>query len=506
MAESKIREVSVYKSGCIVKRQGTVHLEKGSNTAVLRGLKSAPGNYIDADSVKLAVDQRVTGSNIQVETMDGKDIEEQLSSINDQIAEKTRELEILSLQEEMWKNNSDFTGKDSVSVESITGYIESLEGRLGEIGKKKSEIEKKLKELQKDLKTHREYFEEPYVKADLYCEEEGDYGFEITYYCRDVYWFPFYEIHTDDSTDAVEIRLRAKVRQNTSEDWQGIKLSLYGTDPSISGTIPTLYPDHLSFYEPVRMSGAGAMMKSSANRAFAMNDMVVEEAEAPLMGMAMAGQSFQQVRTGGASFKNENSILEYELSGLWDLAKGKEIICDLSSQTAECKYHDICVPKLDTKAYLAAEVKTSDVEQLLDTNASIYIKGTYMGDAYLDIDLSKDTYDISLGVDETLKVQRRQLKKYNSNVLLKGQKKTDLEYEISVSSKKDRKCELLILDQIPISDEKTIEVTVAELSGGKLEEETGKVRWELSLDRQETVKKILSYSVAYPKEKVISKL
>ena len=28
MADSKIKEVSVYKSGCIVKRQGTVHLER----------------------------------------------------------------------------------------------------------------------------------------------------------------------------------------------------------------------------------------------------------------------------------------------------------------------------------------------------------------------------------------------------------------------------------------------------------------------------------------------
>ena len=143
-----------------MKRQGTVHLEKGSNAAVLRGLKSAPGSYIDADSVKLAVDPRVNGSNVQVESMDAREIEEQISSISDQIAEKSRELEILGLQEEMWRTNSDFTSKESVSVEAMTGYIESLEKRLGDIGAKKSAIEKKLKELQKDLKLHREYFEE----------------------------------------------------------------------------------------------------------------------------------------------------------------------------------------------------------------------------------------------------------------------------------------------------------------------------------------------------------
>ena len=57
MSESKIREVSVYKSGCIVKRQGTVHLEKGSRTVKLYGLRAAEGNAVASDTVKLAVDE-----------------------------------------------------------------------------------------------------------------------------------------------------------------------------------------------------------------------------------------------------------------------------------------------------------------------------------------------------------------------------------------------------------------------------------------------------------------
>ena len=507
MSESKIKEVSVYKSGCIVKRQGTLHLEKGSQTVKLQGLKAAEGSFISSDTVKLAVDERVTGSNIQVESLSGREVADIVKPITEKITAKRKELEVLQLQEDMWKTNSDFTSKESVSIDSMVSYIESLEGRLTALNEKKAAVEEELRALSKDLDEHQKYLSEPYVKADLYCAEEGDYAYEISYYCNDVYWMPFYEVHTDDETGSIDIRLRAKVSQDTTEDWEGIKLSLYAMDPSLSGTIPVLYPSYLSFFEPMKMNFSGMAMKSAARgAAYEAEECAVMDDAAPMMMGAAAAPVFKAVQTQGASFKSNDSVLEYELEGTWDLPKGKEIICDLTSQQVECRYHDICVPKLDTKAYLAAEVKTSDVEQLMDTNASIYIKGTYMGDAYLDIDLSKETYDISLGVDETVKVTRKQTKKYTSNVLLKSQKKTELEYEITVTSKKDRKCELLLEDQVPVTSDKTIEVLVDNISGAEHDTQTGKLKWNIELEKMDTVKKTLAYTVAYPKDKVVMNL
>ena len=505
MTESKIKEVSVYKSGGLVKREGTVHLKAGQQTVELKGLTSARGGYISADTVKLSVDERVIGSNIQVVSRSPEDIDEILKPISEQIAAKQKELEILVLQEEMWRTNSDFTGKESVSIDSMVSYIESLGDRLGTLNGKKTDLEKELEKLNKDYREHREYLEEPYVKADLTCAEEGDYAFELSYYSGDVYWYPFYEVHTDDDTDKIVIKLRAKLRQNTEEDWNGVRLSLYTADPSISGTIPTLHPYHLSFYSPMKTSSRGAGMM----RAAVMEDtgVVYEEADAAPMAMMMgAAPVMKAVQTNGAVFKSNDSILEYVLEGTWDVPGKKEIICDLTTQEAACRYHDICIPKLDTKAYLAAEVKTADVEQLMDTDASIYIKGAYMGEAYMSIDLSKEEYDISLGVDETVKVTRKQVKKYSSSVLLKGQKKTELEYEITAVSKKDRKCELRLIDQIPVSGDKTIEVSADNISGGKYDEVTGEVSWDITLGSMETEKKTLAYSVAYPKDKVIHNL
>ena len=171
--------------------------------------------------------------------------------------------------------------------------------------------------------------------------------------------------------------------------------------------------------------------------------------------------------------KDNDVMMEYELPGEWDVDKETEIYCDLNDQYVDCRYHVVALPKIDGNAYLAAEVATAALEDLQQTEAAVYNKGTYMGNVYLNADMTEEKYDLSLGVDETVKVVRKQLRKHTSNVLLKGQKKTEYEYEIKVTSRKNKTCQLTIIDQIPVSQDKTIIVDTRNLSGGKLKEETG---------------------------------
>ena len=126
-----------------------------------------------------------------------------------------------------------------------------------------------------------------------------------------------------------------------------------------------------------------------------------------------------------------------------------------------------------------------------------------MGNAWISPDLSKDTYDISLGKDETVKVERKQVRKYTSNILLKGQKKTELEYEITLTSRKPRAAQVTVLDQIPVSNDKSIIVEKDDISGAEFDEKTGQVKWEFSLEGGEKAVKKLSYNVSYPKDKTI---
>ena len=65
---------------------------------------------------------------------------------------------------------------------------------------------------------------------------------------------------------------------------------------------------------------------------------------------------------------------------------------------------------------------------------------------------------------------------------------------------------LILEDQVPVSKQKDIEVKINELSDGELNSTTGKVIWKLDLPAGETVKKNISFTVKYPKDKTISNL
>ena len=127
-----------------------------------------------------------------------------------------------------------------------------------------------------------------------------------------------------------------------------------------------------------------------------------------------------------------------------------------------------------------------------------------MGKVYLAVDLTKEKYDISLGKDETIKVKRTQVRKHTSNVLLKAQKKTEYEFEINVNSTKPKACEVTVLDQIPVSQDKSIVIERKDISSAVYKEETGELKWDFSIEPGASKRLKLAYDVAWPKDKTIN--
>jgi hypothetical protein len=74
---------------------------------------------------------------------------------------------------------------------------------------------------------------------------------------------------------------------------------------------------------------------------------------------------------------------------------------------------------------------------------------------------------------------------------------------ITIRNNKTNQVRITVNDQIPVSSNSQITVEVSELSGGKHNNETGLVQWDLDLKPGETRELILTYSVRYPKNQNI---
>lgn len=500
MIESKITELSVYRSGCIMKRRATVCLEAGPQRILLGGLTGS----VDENSLRLFLPEGLQGSNVQLEYLKEEEKEARLKELKEKIAALTRRKDLAGRQAERWEQNADFSGRENLALSEMTAYLEDLPKRLEELADESARLGEEIVILKKQLDKERRAVSLPHVSAEITARKAGSYPLEFSYREMNAGWEPFYEIHAEGSGEELSLRLRSRIRQNSGQDWENVKLSLYTGNPAISGNIPKLPSSHIRIWEPSHTMGfeSARAGKAMAKAARAMEDaMVMEEAAVPAPYEAEATLMMNQVTVGGAARNQGDTMTEYEIAGSWTLRDGQEILCDLSEKTIPCRHHVVSVPKMGGEGYLAARVRTADLEELQDSFAAIYLKGDFAGQVCLEPDMTKEHYDLSLGIDEGIRVKRIMKKRHQSQQLLKGQKKTEYEYEITVSSRKEKETELTLWDQLPVSDDKSISVEIQEISEALRDEESGLLSWEFSLAPGETRSFRLAYSVAWPKDK-----
>lgn len=492
--ETQVKKVSIYRAGCVMTGEGKVTLAPGTHQCRIEGLTSGTVS----DSVRVRTSEGLTVSGVQVKYLDGDEQKELTRETDDKIALTDARISACDTLAELWKKNISFSHRNGEDLDVLLKYAEMLPEKLEECAQKKAELQKEKEKLLKDRKEIEEKLSRPYISAFLTCEAEGTYYLQTEFQDGCASWNPVYEIRAEGEDEPLLLRLRAAMRQNTDIDWKQVGVSLYTGNPSVSANIPVLPETHLKIREEARPMAN--MMRA--------NNM--------MMGMAMAGaqakmamedtveMALNEEAADGASINEGETMTEFELSGLWDIAcDGNDVMAELDRKQIPCTYHVVSVPKKDSSAYLAAEIKTADIEDIMNSRASVYLKGTFAGEVVINADLTKETYDLSLGKDETVRVKREQKKKYTSGVLLKGQTKTEYIYEITVLSNKKKDCRITIFDQIPVSDEKTIIVDKGEISGGKLNEESGEIRWDLDLKPQEKKVFTIAYNVAWPKDKKI---
>ena len=489
MSNSTISKVAIYRNGCFITRQGTIDLKSGKNNVVLDTL---PSN-IDTNSFSLSLPRDLKGSNVQVLPLDDDQKQEILRDIQNEIILLDSKISTKEKQIEMWNKNADFSASTNISISEMAEYIEKLPERLEKIYKELQQLRIQRKKLNKTLEEKQNETNVYLVSADIETDKDGNYPYVVEYRDYRAHWNPLYEIRTSDN-DELSILFKAKIYQETKEDFNDVELSLYTANPSLSGDIPVLSPTMLSCYEPeVRrqyeyMVETGAPYEMSADKQYG---------SANNLDMVMTKNTI-----GKAS--NEGTMIKYELENTWDIKNKNEIVLDIEEKKVPCKYHVIAVPKLDDNGFLAAEVDVNDIDQLLQSNATIYHNNAYVGEVYIDVDNNQQKYDISLGRDDNIKIKRELKKKYTSNVLLKNQKKIDFEYELKVTSGKDKKCLITLYDQIPVSQDRNITVDIDTTSNAKLDESTGKLTWNFELEPKENKTLDLKYSVSYPKDKKIN--
>ena len=79
-------------------------------------------------------------------------------------------------------------------------------------------------------------------------------------------------------------------------------------------------------------------------------------------------------------------------------------------------------------------------------------------------------------------------------------------WEISLRNTKTEAVKIIVEDQVPVSQNAQIEVSLLNAGGAVTEGNTGKLTWIVMLQPNESKKMVYSYEVKYPKDKRVSGL
>jgi uncharacterized protein (TIGR02231 family) len=211
--------------------------------------------------------------------------------------------------------------------------------------------------------------------------------------------------------------------------------------------------------------------------------------------------SKKSIQTVTVSAQYQPTTILYRIDDKYTLeSDGKTTKIGIKQLEVPAIYDYYLAPKIDQAAFLTARIISWQDYDLQSGEVSLYYEGTYLGKTYIDLASTADTLSLSLGKDNGIKVSRKILKEYSSKKFIGANRTDSRQYEISIRNSKRVSANIHMVDQVPVSTNKEIEVEDVKATEARVDKETGIVTWAISLAPGQEKKMGISYSVKYPKD------
>ncbi|MBN1898389.1 MAG: mucoidy inhibitor MuiA family protein [Spirochaetes bacterium] len=354
------------------------------------------------------------------------------------------------------------------------------------------------------------------VEVILEAKKEGEAHLDLSYIVYGPSWYPVYDLRVSTENKKMSVTYNAMIRQNTGEDWKDVKLLISTAQPNISGQQPELSPWYLDIYYPANAYGsevaaeaqAPAMSKKSVMRAKQMfQDKERDEME------ELDVIEDKKMEVAATKVETKATSVVFAISGDNTINSDNQphkVTVMMNDLPAEFRYS--AVPKLAPYAYLKARVKNETDYPFLAGETNVFLDSNFVANARLELVAPSEEFWTFLGVDEGMKVEHKFLKKYEKGEGVFGKKKKLIyEYLTEITNNKRSEEELVVWDQLPISNNQDIEVELLEPEYKKDSpalkmNEYKYLEWYFKVKSKQKIKIPFKFSVAYPRDKIVNGL
>ncbi len=533
--ETDINRVTVFITGGEIERQANVNLRQGRNKLVFTHISTVA----DQKSIQFNADQSydLVSVSTEIDYLSAvvnnpriNELRDSVTYINEEVQDLQNEKAGFQAEKDLLiKNNSIKGEQQNLSVDELKSMAEYYRTRITEINKTITKYNKDIQELNaKKYRYQNQLTELNYhetVKSNqiiviVDADEDKSMNVTLKYVVSNCGWQANYDISATNVKDQVNLKYKAKVFNNTGNDWNDIDMVLSTSDPNLSASAPILSPWYLNYSSlsandysdgknyvvPTNSSYTQYYDNASAPQMNQNLDGVVDGSFGWDFGNGIQFTSAREAGTG-VSF---TTIQVSQLSTEFDIAKKYTIPSDSKPYLVEIKEHSLdasfthkAVPKLDKDAFLLANIVGWEKLELVPGPTNVYFADTYVGQSYINTQNVGDTLRLSFGRDKKVLVDRKLLEEFSDKKVIGNNRKDMYTYEITIKNLRDIEVNLSLFDQIPISQDSDISVSVEEISGATYDETTGKLKWIVNLAPGATAKYKISFEIKYPENKKI---
>jgi uncharacterized protein (TIGR02231 family) len=539
IVKATLNEVTVYSQGAQLHHRANYTVKVGVTEIIVEGISS----YIDAKSIQV----KATGNMVILDSRyslhypqpgpvseDGiplkikKDIgllEDSLRNLGYDLKEIQDEIDVLNTTKSIVMNNGSMKSQGRVndSLNFLKQAVEFYSLKITEINKKLLALEKrknekidKRKAMEQRLVDLRDYQNGnglniknnnpiPRIIVTVSSSEVTSGKMNLSYFVSNAGWTPFYDLRSEALTGKINLTYKAQVYQNTGLDWNDVKLSISTNNPYANKTKPELQPWYIDYYayrvEEQNKKKSLDYIQATPNTA---------RSEAFNMGYTFSANAFQDKEALTANqfttVVQQLIAAEFKIDLPYTIKSNNEQHMVLIKQTdLDTKFKYYCVPKLDKGVFLVAQMTKLDELQLVPARANIYFDGSYIGETYIDPTSMDDTLNLSLGKDPNIVVKRTLLKKESKDKIIAEKRERSFAYEIEVKNLKSIPVDIVIQDQIPITQNGDITIEKSDLGkGGSLTETTGLMEWSFNLKPKESKLFNYNFKVKHNKDKQVN--
>lgn len=425
-----------------------------------------------------------------------------INEIKNQIADININVKVNDEQLALLKDQRFFGESTALSLEQISSKLDFIRKQMASILSEQRVHEQNIQKLTEEMELLQTQLESKMpANADSQTEivltvdtpKSITTNMHVSYMTPDAGWSPSYDIRAKAIDKPLLLTYKADVIQNTGINWEQVKLSLSSTNPTRNIIPPALSPWYLSVYDEqmADISGGRMMMEMAPS------------APAPIARM-----SAKKVNSGIADYvvTDTNGVnLSYNIELPYSLnSTPRSQSITIKQQDVDAKYRYTATPKLSEEVYLQAEVDNWQNLNLLNGPANIYLMNNYIGSYQVMTDQLTKTLDVPFGVDKNIQISRASNELLRKKPTFIGSMIEQKEsYIIKVKNNRNNDINLVVYDQLPVSQDSEIKITDMEYENGNLDKTNGKIKWDLLLKPNQQTEIPLNYTLKYPKEKHI---